>query len=138
MRLAQRQTQIALDLLRIEDPQERLSYLVDRAKKRAGLPPVERTADRLIQGCVTKVWLKCEGEPGRVCSFEIDSESLMVRGLASLVAELYSGASPGEIVAFDSTLFEEARLDRMITPTRLHGLAQLQRSIQRFAAELGG
>jgi sulfur transfer protein SufE len=57
----------------------------------------------------------------------------MVRGLASLIAHVYSESSPADIVSFAETLLEEAKLERMVTPTRQHGLAQLRAAIRTFA-----
>jgi sulfur transfer protein SufE len=60
----------------------------------------------------------------------------MVRALALLLAQVYSDSTPLEIVSFHSNLLSEARLTHSITPTRLHGLAQLQKNIRSFARSL--
>jgi cysteine desulfuration protein SufE len=131
----QLQARIAAELLRIEDPQERLAYVLDRVKKNPRIDDSLRSEDRLLRGCATKVWLLAEHTPKGTCSFQVDSESAMVRGLASLITEVYADCAPGDIVRFDCTVLSEARLERCITPTRLLGLAQLQRTIQAFARE---
>jgi sulfur transfer protein SufE len=59
----------------------------------------------------------------------------MVRGLAALVAEVYSGCSPEKVAEFSCTLLEDAGLDRIITPTRLQGLAHLQTAIRQCKFE---
>lgn len=130
---AERQQQLTDSLLCIEDPQERLAYVQDRVRKRAPLGPEWRTENCRIQGCVTKVWLAPRFEDGH-CFFEVDSESVMVRGMASLVAEVYSGTAPVQINAFSCTILAAAGLERRITPTRLHGLAMLEAAIKAFAA----
>jgi cysteine desulfuration protein SufE len=131
---ADRQEQLALELLRIEDPQERLACVQDRAKRPAPLPPENRTDAFRIQGCVTRVWLVPSFENGR-CIYSVDSESLMVRGLALLLAGVYSGCTPEEILAFETNILEVLKLGHRISPTRLHGLARLRLSMQQFAAK---
>ncbi len=131
---AERQEQLAQELLRIEDPQERLAYVQDRAKRPAPLPPENRTDAFRIQGCATRVWLAPALENGR-CLFPVDSESLMVRGLALLIAGVYSGCTPEAVLGFDTNILEEVKLGHRISPTRLHGLAQLRLAMHQFAAQ---
>lgn len=131
---ASRQHSLAESLLVIEDPQERLAYVLDRTKRRPALPESERTDENRIHGCATKVWLKSALRDG-LCIFEVDSESGMVRGLASLVSEVYSETSPEDAASFSCEIFEAARLIRLITPTRQNGLAQLQAAIRSFAKD---
>lgn len=130
---AARQAQLAQELLRIEDPQERLAYVQDRAKRHAPLPPENRTDAFRINGCVTRVWLAPAFRDGR-CYFPVDSESLMVRGLALLVSEVYTGCAPDNILEFDSDILEIVKLGQRISPTRMNGLAQLRLAMFRFAA----
>ena len=129
------QSRVAAELLRIEDPQERLAYVMDRAKRSPRIPELHRTEGRLIRGCTTRVWLQSESTEAGACTFRTDSESAMVRGLACLIAEVYSDCTAVDIVSFNCTVLSEARLEHIITPTRLHGLAQLQKAIQTFARQ---
>ncbi len=129
-----RQSRLVTELLRIEDAQERLAYVMDRAKKIRPFSEHERTEERRIKSCITKVWLHSQQLPNGLCKFEIDSESAMVRGLAALFAEVYSETPPQDASQFRSNLLELARLDRMITPTRQQGLLELQQEMRSFAA----
>jgi len=129
---ADRQNRLAQELLRFEDPQERLSYVQDRVRRNAPFPPDRRTEENRIQGCLTKVWLHAQFVDGQ-CRFEVDSESTMVRGLAALIAEPLAGARPREVLEFECQILELSQLKNRITPTRLHGLSQLERTIRAFA-----
>ena len=131
---AQTQERLAEALLRIEDPIERLAYTQDRARRRPALAPEFCTEAFRIQGCATKLWLHPQLEAG-TCRFDVDSESAVVRGLAALIAEVYSGVVPTEAAAFDCTILSAAKLERYITPTRIQGLALLQKAIRNFAVE---
>ncbi len=130
---ADRQSRLAQELLRLEDPHERLSYVQDRIRRKPPFSEELRTENNRIKGCLTKVWLHSNLLDGR-CVFEVDSESAMVRALASLVAELFSGATPQEALNFRSTILEHSRLEAKITPTRRQGLAHLETAILAFAS----
>jgi len=129
---SERQQQLVQTLLQFEDAQERLSFVQDRVRSRPGLGPEQRTDSFRVQGCATKVWLVSTLRNGR-CWFEVDSESQMVRGLAALLVDCYTGSTSEEIAVFGCSVVADAGLERRITPSRLHGLAQVEGAIKAFA-----
>lgn len=132
---SERQHQLVQTLLQFEDAQERLAFVQDRVRTRPALGPEDRTDACRVQGCATKVWLVPTLRDGR-CWFVVDSESQMVRGLASLVVDCYTGSTAGEVASFACTVLADAGLERRITPTRLHGLAQMESAIKAFAQSI--
>lgn len=128
----ERQKRIVRELLQFEDVHERLSYVQDRIKRNPVLGVDQRIEEFRIQGCATPVWMIPSYQEGR-CSFALDSTSQMVRGLASLIVEVYTESTPLEICDFQSDILAAAGLERRITSTRLHGIAQLEAAIRRFA-----
>lgn len=129
---AERQQQLVATLLQFEDAQERLAFVQDRVRKRLPLGEEHRTESHRLAGCVTRVWLVTSLREGR-CWFDVDSESQMVRGLAALVVDCYNGATAEEVVSFRCSVLKAAGLEQRITPTRLHGLSQLEAVVQSFA-----
>jgi len=121
------------DLSIIDDPQERLSLVVDRARRRPPLPEAERTEAHRIKGCVSQAWLVGERRDGR-CHFRCDADSPLVRGLLVLLCDLYSDAPPAEILATEPDLIEALGLARNLSPTRLNGLRSVRAAIRAFAA----
>jgi cysteine desulfuration protein SufE len=130
--LAEKQAQMIEDLAIIDDPQERLSLVVDRARKRPPLPEAERTEAHRVKGCISQAWLVGERRDGR-CYFRCDADSPLVRGLVVLLCDLYSDATPAEIVATEPVLIEELGLARNLSPTRLNGLRSVRAAIRDFA-----
>jgi len=53
--LADRQHQLLEDFAIIEDSQERLSAVIDLAKRLPALPAAERTEENRVHGCVSQV-----------------------------------------------------------------------------------
>jgi cysteine desulfuration protein SufE len=131
--LTRKLQQLLNDLAVIDDPQERLAILVDRARKVAPLPPGERTAEHRVPGCVSVVWLVAEVRDGR-CFFRADAESPLVRGLVVFVAEFFSGFSPETILASDPDPLEALGVARNLSPTRRNGLNAARAAIRQFAA----
>lgn len=133
MDLAEKEKKLIARYAIVENLQERLAAVVERARKMPALPETARTDAHRVQGCVSRVWLHGELIEG-LCHFRLDADSAIVKGLAGLLSELYDGAPPAEIVAHDTRVLEALQLSDSLSPTRQHGLAQVRRAIQTFAA----
>lgn len=117
----------------IDDPQERLAFLIDRSRRMSELPAAERTDARRVRGCVSVVWLAGELRDGR-CHFRCAADSPMVRGLVAFLCEFYSGATPSEILALEADPLESLGVARNLSPTRRNGLTSARLAIRAFAS----
>ena len=115
----------------IEDPQERLAAIVARGRRSAPLASEEKTDENRVPGCVSRVWIAASHEQGR-CRFRLEAESPLVQGLAMLWCELYDGALAREIAQLEPELIDAIGLNQL-SPTRLNGLASVQRTMRQFA-----
>ena len=123
------------DFAIIEDAQERLSAVIDRAKRLVPLPTADRSEDHRVRGCVSQVWVLGELRDGR-CFFRCDADGPLVKGLVAFLCEYFSGATPTEIVANDTDPLEALGLMRNLSPTRHHGLAAVRARIRELAANM--
>lgn len=130
--LADKQRRMIEDLAIIEDPQERLAAIVDRARRRPPLSETERTEANRVKGCVSQAWVVGEIRDGR-CHFRSDADSPLVRGLLALLCDFYSDATPADVAATEPELFEQLDVARNLTPTRLNGLRSVRARIRDFA-----
>jgi cysteine desulfuration protein SufE len=121
------------DLAVIDDIQERMSLLVDRARRVPLLPSAERIEAHRVPGCVSVVWLVAEMRNG-MCYFRADAESPVVRGLVIFLAEFFSGFTPEAIISVDADPLEATGLARNLSPTRRNGLSAARAAIRSFAA----
>lgn len=133
MPLTRKLQKIVEDLAVVDDPQERLALLVDRARHLPAMPASERTPERRVVGCVSTVWLAGESREGR-CHFRCDAESPVVRGLVAFLCEFFSGFTPEAILASDPDPLEALGIARNLSPTRRNGLNAARAAIRRFAA----
>jgi len=120
------------DFAIIEDAQERLAAVVDRARKRPPLSESERTEDNRVKGCISLAWVVGEVREGR-CFFRSDADSPLVRGLLSLLCDFYSEAAPADVAATEPVLLEKLGLAKNLSPTRLNGLRSVRAKIRDFA-----
>ncbi len=132
MSVAARQDALIEEYGIIENHHERLGAVVDAARNRPRLSESDRTEDRLVPGCQSRVWLISEYD-GTVCRFRSDCDSPLVAGLVALQLAAYDGAKPTDIVATPPRVLAELGLLRDLTPTRRNGLAAVQARLVAFA-----
>lgn len=131
MTLAEKQQSLIDDLNIIDDPHERLNAVVMRGAAQT-LDEKHKTEANLVPGCVSRVWLHGEQVEGRT-RFVCDAESPMVKGLAALLCEVYTDADPAEVVAVEPAVWEGCGFTKMLSPTRLNGLANMRKRICEMA-----
>lgn len=116
-----------------DDWMERYQYLIDLGKKLPGVPPEERTDDRLLAGCQSKVWFIVDGDADRL-EFRAISDAAIVSGLIALILRVYSGRSAEEILAIEPRFIEAVGLSEHLSATRANGLAAMLQAVRNAAA----
>lgn len=133
MTVAAKQTQLREDLEIIEDAQERLAAIVDRARRRPLFPAAAKTDAHRVNGCISAVFVTGELRDGTL-HFQFDADSPLVKGLVALLVDLYEGGTPADIVATEATLLDDLGITRDLTPTRRNGLAAVRKHIEAIAS----
>jgi cysteine desulfuration protein SufE len=132
MNLAEKQIQISAELAAFKNGQDRLAHLVEQARKRPPLPTDQRVDTNLIPGCLAKLWLASRFGDGR-CFFDCDSDSLVVKAIAGLLCEFYSGHTPADILAHDPGFLAPLGITQHLTPNRRNALSKIWAQIRQFA-----
>ena len=76
----------------------------------------------------------CAPEPAREI-FVADSDSQLTKGLAALLVEGLSGATPKEIMAVEPDFVELLGLGQSLTPSRTNGFMNMLRLMQKKTLE---
>lgn len=131
MTLAEKQQSLIDDLNIIDDLHERLNAVVSRGAAMK-LAEAHQIDANLVPGCLSRVWLHGELVNGRT-RFICEADSPMVKGLAALLCELYTDADPTEVAAIEPKIWEGCGFSKMLSPTRLNGLANMRKKIREMA-----
>ena len=120
----------------LDDWEERYAYIIDLGKQLSGFPEDERVEANYVHGCQSQVWLIHHyDEASDKLFFLIDSDAMIVRGLAAIILVALNGKTPRELLATDiDELFERLDLFRHISPTRGNGLRAMVGKIRDIAA----
>ncbi len=132
MPLAPKLEKLVEDLAVLDDPQERLMLLVDRAKRTPPLRPEDRIEANRVRACVSVVWLVAEMKEGH-CHFRADAESPVVRALVVLLCDFFSGFTPAAIASGDVDPLAALGVIDNLSPTRRNGLTAARNTIRAFA-----
>jgi len=130
--LVLKEAQLVENYLFIEDRHERLNAIMTHSAAGCHLPDQERDADLLVKGCSSQVWLEVKLVNEKL-KIRFAADSAMVKGLVALLVDLYQGAAASEVETFKPTLFDQLELTRMLSQTRLNGLAQVESAFLRAA-----
>lgn len=132
MTLAEKQDNLESELGRLKNAQDRLAYIVTQGRAAAGLEPEMKSEARRVEGCMAKVWFVPQFIEGR-CYFKTDSDSAVVKGIAVLLCEFYSGQTPEEIVARPPAFLEKFGITQHLTPNRRNSLGKIWLQIDQWA-----
>jgi cysteine desulfuration protein SufE len=111
---------------------DRYQYIIDLGNDLEGFPEDKRTESYRIKGCQSSVWLTAELVNGRVI-FRSDSDSSIVKGLASMMIRVLSNQKPDDIVKAKLDFIDKIGLKEHLAPTRSNGLSAMIKQMRMYA-----
>ena len=129
-----RQDEIIEEFSVFDEWLDKYEYLIDLGKNLEAYPESEKTEDKLIKGCQSRVWLDWRLEDGKLW-FKADSDAIITKGIISLLINVYSGRTPKEIAADDFGFINQIGLKENLSPTRSNGLVSMIDTIKAVALE---
>lgn len=115
-----------------DDWMDRYSYIIELGNAMPALEERHKTADNLIDGCQSRVWIVASLVDGLVV-FQADSDALIVRGIISLLLRCLSGQTPQDILDADLYFIGKVGLQEHLSPTRSNGLVSMVKQMRMYA-----
>lgn len=119
----------------LDDWEERYGYIADLGKQLPSMPDADKNEQNLVRGCQSQVWLidAYDAAENRLYLM-IDSDAIIVKGLAAIIMIALNGKTPQQIVDLDVlAIFEQIDLMRHISPTRGNGLRAMLDKVKALA-----
>lgn len=126
------QDEIIEEFTFLENKNDRYNYIIELGKKPEALSEEEKDEKFIVKGCQSKVWLVPALDNSRVV-FKADSESVLVKGLVSLLVRVLSGHSPKEVAEADLYFIDKIGMQQMLTMNRANGLASMIKQMKMYA-----
>jgi cysteine desulfuration protein SufE len=114
---------------------DRYQYLIDLGRKLPPLKDAEKTDDRLLAGCQSRVWLYLEGSASEI-TIRANSDAAIVSGLIALLIDVYSGCSADQILSTKPYFIEQIGLAQHLSPTRANGMYAMLNAIRAYASQV--
>lgn len=114
---------------------DKYEYLIELGKALEAYPEEQKTEEKLIKGCQSRVWLDYELKDGKLY-FRADSDAIITKGIISLLISVYSGRTPAEIAADDFGFIDQIGLKENLSPTRANGLVSMIDTIKWVANDM--
>ncbi|MDR3188595.1 MAG: SufE family protein [Prevotellaceae bacterium] len=137
MTIQEIQQQIVEDFSVFTEWLDKYAYLIELGKSLAPYDEKHKTAQNLIEGCQSRVWLNAELVDGRVV-FTADSDAIITKGIVSLLIRVFSGQTPQDVIAADTAFIDRIGLRENLSPTRANGLLSMIKQMKLYAVAFQG
>jgi len=126
------QKQLVDNFNQFETNNEKFDYLINLGQSIPEMRSDQKTESNLVAGCQSNVWIDIRCEDYKLY-IEADSDSLIVKGIASLLVLVLSGQDASEILNTNMGFIEEIGLWRQLSTQRGTGLTAMLAKIHSAA-----
>ena len=130
MNMQQQLTSLRELFMLFEDPKDKFVQLMDMAKESEQLKDNEKVEQNKINGCTSRAWVVTEQNGDDTYTFRTDSDSLIVKGLLTILEKVFSGQNADNILSINSSdILHSIGLDKTITSQRTNGFSSAVQKI---------
>ncbi|CAN1160269.1 SufE-like protein 1, chloroplastic/mitochondrial [Linum perenne] len=119
-----------------QEPKAKYEQLFFYGKNFKALDVEFKTKENKVQGCVSQVWVRAYLDDERNVLFDVDSNSVLMKGLAVLLVQGLSGMPVNEIVRVPPDFDVLLGVNQSLTPSRNNGFLNMLKLMQKKAIEL--
>lgn len=119
-------------LLEEWDENQKYEFIIDMGKS---LPPLDeqfKISANIIKGCQSTVWLAADYIDGRIF-FKADSNSVITKGLISMLIRVLSGRTAAEIIQARLDFINAIGMRSHLAQTRSNGLLAMVKQMKNYA-----
>ena len=128
------QNEIIEEFELIDDWMDRYALIIDMGNELPALDEQHKTAENLIDGCQSRVWLHAEMRDD-LLHLEADSDALIVKGIVAMLVRVLGDHTTKEILDCDLHFIEAIGLQEHLSPTRSNGLVAMVKRIRTVALQ---
>ena len=129
------QEEVIDEFLLFDDWMQKYEYMIDLGKSLPLINDNNKTDDRLIKGCQSKVWLDAELKNGKI-NYTADSDAIITKGIIAILLRVFSNQTPDAILSANTDFIDEIGLKEHLSPTRANGLVSMIKQLKIYALAL--
>lgn len=111
---------------------DKYEYIIDLGKKLPVLPSEHKIDENRVRGCQSTVWLVAERKGERVY-YQADSDSVIVKGLISMLIRVLSGQRADDIIEAKLGFIQAIGMTTHLAQTRSNGLVAMVKQMKSYA-----
>ena len=116
----------------IDGDQDKFVWIMDFGKNSMPMEKEHKVKSFEVPGCQSQTWLVPHFVDDKIY-FTADSAALISKGMVSMIADVYSGASAQDIKEFNQDEFKILKLDTLLTPGRNNGVHGMLKKVKEYA-----
>ncbi len=128
-----RQDSIVESFKKFSNWEDKYRHLISKGKNLSPLGDSYKTEDLKVKGCTSQVWLRAYLSDSHQLILEADSDAMIVKGLISLLVEVYSDSDLDDILKEELFFINEVGLQTHLSPSRANGLQAMIKQIKLYA-----
>ncbi len=132
MSISEKQQEIVDEFSLFDDWMDKYQHLIEMGKTLPLISPSEKTDDKLIKGCQSKVWLHAQLTDNEVV-FTADSDAVITKGIIAILIRVFSKQPPEAVVQAKTDFIDEIGLKEHLSPTRANGLVSMIKQMKLYA-----
>jgi len=117
-----------------DDRKDQFIQIMDMAKESNSLSDEYKTDSNKISGCTSQAWVISKKNEDKTYNFYTDSDSLIVKGLLSILGTIFNGQDVNDIQKYNSEIIlEKLGLKNVISSQRTNGFFNAVEKIKKLA-----
>ena len=117
-----------------DDRKDQFIQIMDMAKESNSLSDEYKTDFNKISGCTSQAWVISKKNEDKTYNFYTDSDSLIVKGLLSILGTIFNGQNINDIQKYNSEIIlEKLGLKNVISSQRTNGFFNAVEKIKKLA-----
>ncbi|GER58839.1 SufE family protein [Patiriisocius marinus] len=115
-----------------DDWMQRYEYMIDLGKSLPLIDDTQKTDDKIIKGCQSKVWLDASLDGDKV-TFTADSDAIITKGIIAILIRVFNNQKPQDILNAEMSFIDDIGLKEHLSPTRANGLVSMIKQLKMYA-----
>lgn len=131
--IQERQAKIISDFSVYTQWEDRYKKIIEMGKALAPMSEELKAEQNIVKGCQSQVWLHAGLNAQGQMDLVGDSDALIVKGLVALLLNVYSGATPAEVLNTPPEFLRALGFEGNLSPSRANGLHSMLKQIKLYA-----
>ena len=126
------QEELIEEFAMFDDWMQRYEYMIDLGKSLPLIDKQNKTDDRVIKGCQSKVWLDADLKGDKMV-FSADSDAIITKGIIAILIRTFNNQTPTAILNSNTDFIDQIGLKEHLSATRANGLTSMIKKIKLYA-----